>query len=140
MVQVNFHKQSEISDHLLYYTVLAARFENHWIFCRHKKRSTWEMPGGRREPGETIDDAAKRELWEETGAAEADIRPVSAYSVTADGQTTYGMIYYADVTALGDLPEEFEMQELLFSDRLPENLTYPEIAPHVFDYVQKNAY
>ena len=136
MVQVSFHKQSEIADHLLYYTVFAARYQNRWLFCRHKDRSTWEMPGGRRETGETIDAAANRELWEETGAVQSDIRPVCAYGVTASGRTTYGMIYYADITDLGALPEEFEMEELLLSDDLPEKLTYPDIAPAVFEYVQ----
>ena len=80
MTQVTFHNRSDIPDQLLYYTVFAARYQNKWLFCRHKAHTTWEMPGGRREAGERIDDTAKRELWEETGARQAEIEPISAYT------------------------------------------------------------
>ena len=136
MTQVNFYERSEVPDHLLYYTVIAARYDRHWVFCRHKNRSTWELPGGRREPGETIDEAAKRELWEETGAQKAEIIPVSAYAVRKNGLTSYGMVYFAEIASLGTLPADFEMAELSVSDCLPEMLTYPDIAPAVFEYVQ----
>ena len=51
----------------LKYSVIAAQYRGKWIFCRHKARTTWEIPGGHIEPGETSDQAAFRELWEETG-------------------------------------------------------------------------
>lgn len=136
MTEVTFHNQSEIPDHLLKFTVIAARYDGHWIFCRHKRRSTWEFPGGRREPGETIDEAARRELWEETGAEQVWMAPVSVYGVTIDGVTTYGMVYIAEAAVLGKLPEAFEMAEVILTDTLPERLTYPDIVPHLFEKVQ----
>jgi len=38
------------------------------VFCKHKDRDTFEFPGGHREKDEKIEETAKRELWEETGA------------------------------------------------------------------------
>lgn len=29
---------------------------NKWVFCKHKERETYEVPGGHRESGETITD------------------------------------------------------------------------------------
>ena len=64
---------------------------------------------GKRE--ENIEDTARRELLEETGAEQYTIRPICAYSVTGknrvneSGGMTFGMLYFADVTRFGALPE-----------------------------------
>ena len=67
MIEVIYHRSDEIDDSLLRFAVIAARYEDHWVFCRHKERTTWEIPGGHRECGESIETAARRELFEETG-------------------------------------------------------------------------
>ena len=73
MIEVNFHDQ--MADELLKFAVIIAKTEGKWVFCKHKERSTYEVPGGHREAGETILEAAKRELREETGAVEFTIQP-----------------------------------------------------------------
>lgn len=54
MIVVKFFPKSEIADSLLKFAVIAARYNGAWIFCRHKERTTWEIPGGHREPKEDI--------------------------------------------------------------------------------------
>lgn len=66
MTIVNFYETAD--DGLLKFAVIIAKSEGKFIFCKHKARDTWEIPGGYREPGEIILDTAKRELYEETGA------------------------------------------------------------------------
>ena len=58
MATVTFYPAGHISDSRLVYAVIAARYEDQWIFCRHKDRQTWEIPGGHREAGECIEEAA----------------------------------------------------------------------------------
>lgn len=136
MTAIRFCSPTEIENSLLQFVVIAARYQNHWVFSRHKERTTWDIPGGHREPGETIEEAAQRELWEETGAEKADIHTVCVYCVTKDGVTKYGMLFFADIAVMGVLPQAFEMEEVLLSDKLPTELTYPDILPVLFEKVQ----
>ena len=73
MKRVVFYEKAD--DELLRFAVIAAKYQGQWVLCRHKARSTWEFPGGHRETGETIEAAAVRELYEETGAAEYRLAP-----------------------------------------------------------------
>ncbi|MBR5519813.1 MAG: NUDIX domain-containing protein, partial [Clostridia bacterium] len=69
-------------DAKLKFAVIVAKRDGKYLFCRHHNRDTYELPGGHRELGETIDEAARRELIEETGAHEFTLEPICVYSVT----------------------------------------------------------
>ena len=79
MVEVRFY--DNIDDSLLKFAVIIAKTDNKWVFCKHRERDTYEVPGGHREDGEVILETAKRELKEETGAVKFDIKPICVYSV-----------------------------------------------------------
>lgn len=138
MVSINFYDRTEVQNDLFIFAVIAAEYDGKWIFCRHKERTTWEIPGGHREPGEDISITAERELREETGAAEFDIYPVNAYSITIDGNTRYGMLFYSRVRSLGILPLEMEIGEIMLSDTMPRDLTYPDIQPVLYEHVKNS--
>lgn len=131
MLPVTFHNTKDVDSSQLCYAVICARYQGKWILSRHRERTTWEIPGGHIEPGESAMEAARRELWEETGAMDAEIDPVCVYKVSR-----YGMLFFAEVHSLGSLPDESEMAEIRLFDRLPEDLTYPTIQPHLFEKVQ----
>lgn len=126
-MKVRFYETVE--DSLLKFAVILARHDGKWVLCKHQARDTYEAPGGHREPGETIDEAARRELYEETGAVNYEIQPLCVYSVTApNGEETFGMLYSAEIRAFeSELHSEIERIEL-FAE-LPDNWTYPEIQP-----------
>lgn len=72
MLEVNFY--DEVDDSLLKFAVIISKADGKWVFCKHKERDTYEIPGGHREEGELILDTAKRELREETGAIDFNIK------------------------------------------------------------------
>ena len=131
-MEVKFYDQVE--DSLLKFAVIIAVSEGKFVFCKHKERDTYEIPGGHREPGEDILATARRELNEETGAIDFTIAPVCAYSVTGknrvskNGEETYGMLYVAKVEHFKKELHS-EMEKVYFFDDIPASLTYPLIQP-----------
>ncbi|MDR0923990.1 MAG: NUDIX domain-containing protein [Hungatella sp.] len=139
MIKVTFY--DSVEDHLLDFAVIVSRYRNKWIFCKHKDRDTLEFPGGHREKEEDIAAAANRELYEETGAAEYILKPVSGYSVRNLGEDeegskeSFGMLFYSEVKELGEMPPGYEMEMIQLLDEMPDSLTYPEIMPALMDRV-----
>ncbi len=127
-MQVLFHDLAEIPEEQIAYAVLLTRHDDRWIYVRHKQRDTWEIPGGRREAGETVIQTASRELFEETGALTFTLEPLRTYSVVRDGKPSYGRIFLADVSELGPLPDS-EIGTVEHFDDEPSRLTYPDIQP-----------
>ena len=61
------------------YVVVLSEYEGNILLSRHKKRTTWETQGGHIEFGEEPLEAAKRELYEESGAIDFEIEPLCDY-------------------------------------------------------------
>lgn len=70
-MEVKFY--DNIEDSLLKFAVIISKSRGKWVFCKHRERDTYEIPGGHRDDGEAIEDTAKRELKEETGAIEGNL-------------------------------------------------------------------
>lgn len=143
MVEVKFY--DNIEDELLKFAVIIAKTDDKWVFCKHKERETYEVPGGHRELGETILEAAKRELMEETGAIEFKIEPICVYSVKGKTRVneniedeSFGMLFIADIFSFGELHNEIE--KILITDTLVNNWTYPFIQPELLKEAKKRGY
>lgn len=136
MVEVKLY--DNVDDRLLKFAVIISKTNGKWVFCKHKKRDTFEVPGGHRERNETILEAAKRELVEETGATDFTIKPICVYSVkektrvNEDTETeTFGMLFVADIFSFEEIHSEIE--KILITDSLIENWTYPLIQPKLIE-------
>ena len=153
MKHVDFYNKKPTGIEFIF-VVIVARYDEKWLFVRHKERATYEIPGGHINYDEDYIEAAKRELYEETGAIEFDIDFVSFYSVTSldipstfevsesseivtafVGETTGGYLFFANIRELSTLPD-FEMAETKLFERMPDNLTYPHIQPKLFEHIQ----
>ena len=141
MLQVKFY--DEVNDELLKFAVIISKIDGKWVFCKHKERNTFEVPGGHREKGELITDTAKRELYEETGAIDYTLEPICVYSVTApdnfDGEETFGMLYYADIKSFeNELHSEIE--RIVITEQLVDRWTYPLIQPKLIEEAECRGY
>lgn len=133
MIKVNFY--DEVDDGLIKFAVIVSRYKDKWVFCKHRDRSTFEIPGGHREEGETATAAAIRELAEETGAVDFNIYPVCVYSVKKDnGVESFGMLYYAEILEF-ESELKFEIESIHFFDGMPDKWTYPDIQPKLIEEV-----
>ena len=142
-MEVKFYDMVE--DKLLKFAVIISRSNEKWVFCKHKERNTYEVPGGHREPGEDILDTAKRELQEETGAVRFDMKPIFVYSVTGknrineSGEETFGLLCYAEIIEFSDKLNS-EMEKVVLLDELPIKWTYPLIQPKLIQEAQNRKY
>lgn len=138
MLEVKFY--DEVDDKLLKFAVIIAMSKGKWVFCKHRERETYEVPGGHREEGECIDDTARRELYEETGAVEFTIKPVCVYSVISGegeaGTETFGKLYFAEVTEFEEQLHS-EIEKMILTDELVENWTYPLIQPKLLEEAKR---
>ena len=143
MVEVKFY--DSVDDHLLKFAVIIAKTGGKWVFCKHRERDTYEVPGGHREQEEDILETARRELKEETGAVAFTIKPICAYSVRGKTRInenitdeTFGMLYIADIISFEELNSEIE--EILVTDSLIDNWTYPLIQPQLIEEAKNRGY
>ena len=129
------------------FVVIFARYNHKWLYCQKKGAVTWETAGGRIEGSgsdgvaashslsETPLDAAKRELYEETGALKFDITPAFDYSVHTSMEHSNGQVFYAQIHELGDMPD-YEMAEVGLFNAHPDAMRFPKILPILFDAMQ----
>lgn len=143
MLEVRFYEN--VDDELLKFAVIISKTNGKWVFCKHRERDTYEVPGGHRESGEDILDTAKRELREETGAVDFTIKPVCVYSVKGKTRVNdnvddelFGMLFISDIFSFEELHSEIE--KILITDKLVENWTYPLIQPKLIEEASRRGF
>ncbi|WP_067141319.1 NUDIX hydrolase [Oceanivirga salmonicida] len=136
MLELYFY--DNVDDNLLKYAVIISKTDGKWVFCKHKKRTTYEIPAGHREKNEAIFDTAKRELIEETGAINFSIKPICPFNVRFNNKDSYGMLYFAEINSFGKIDSEIE--NIIITEKLIDNWTYPDIQPKLIDEAIKRGF
>lgn len=120
---------------------------NQVLLHRRADNGAWALPGGRMEIGESIEQCAVREMFEETGLHVKITRMVGVYSDPKnycilrypDGYTVHYLIVVYEVEQIGgELKISHESKELRFFDvdALPEGMM-PSSRMRVLDTLQR---
>ncbi|WP_080844339.1 RNA deprotection pyrophosphohydrolase [Cytobacillus gottheilii] len=96
----SFHQPA---SHVLVITI----YNNQWLLTKHKERGL-EFPGGKAEKGETIEEAAVREVWEETGGRIENLIFLGEYELNLNGTSYVKAVFFAELADLSVLESYLE--------------------------------
>lgn len=89
------------------------------LFVRARNKVHFVFPGGKQEPGESIDQALKRELREELGTSVADVKKLGAVvGATPDGRPLTLHLYSGQLQASPQAHAEIEEIAWLDHDKV----------------------
>ena len=115
----------------LRFVVICTFLGDRYVLSYHRLHASWETQGGHIEAEETPEEAAGRELYEESGLRADRLIPVCDYYAYDSEGSANGRVYAVQIQQLGTLPES-EMSMVQAFDELPEKLTYPLVTPALF--------
>jgi len=137
MSNVTIFDLEKIAEEQLVFAVIISKYQEKFVYVKHKERDTLEIPGGKRELGESITECAARELKEETGAKHFTLEPLFIYGVEKDGETDYGLVFEAQITELEDELTS-EIEAIYVRVKPPVSWTYTTIQPLLLaEYVKR---
>ncbi len=95
----------------LEFAVMIAKHQEGFFLVYNRYRGLWELPGGLIDPGETAEEAATREFFEETGQSASAAWLLGKLEVSGKLNTA-GALYGGEVSTLQPFTPNEEIAEL----------------------------
>lgn len=122
------------------------RYKGKWLLTKHKERGL-EFPGGKVETGETAEQAAIREVHEETGGIVEQIYYIGQYYVNGRKDYVIKNVYFAIINHLIEQESYFETDGPILLPKIPNDVTQnraysfmmkDQILVYAMEYIKKN--
>lgn len=97
------------------HVLIIAKFKGKWLLTEHRERGL-EFPGGKAEAGESLAEAAKREVYEETGAVIDELEWFAEYLVHSE--PPFSKTVFTGTVAAVDEIDLMETNGAVLVDRL----------------------
>ncbi|MFC4404796.1 RNA deprotection pyrophosphohydrolase [Gracilibacillus xinjiangensis] len=109
------------------------RYRSKWLLTKHLERGL-EFPGGKVERNESANEAAIREVSEETGGEIESIYYIGQYFVTGRYDQLAKNIYFANIKTIKKHSTYMETAGPVLLDELPDNIRTNEL----FSFIMKD--
>jgi 8-oxo-dGTP pyrophosphatase MutT (NUDIX family) len=125
--------------------VLIVDEQNRLLLMKRSDSGCWGPPGGATEPGEVVEDAARRETFEETGLQVGEMMLFGVFSGPElfykypNGDEVYNVtIVYLSQDAIGEVRLNSEHTEWRWfsADEIPDELS-PPIIPVIEEFTRR---
>ncbi|SDO12579.1 RNA deprotection pyrophosphohydrolase [Alkalicoccus daliensis] len=100
---------------------VVCRYKKDWLLTKHPSRGI-EFPGGKVEIGETAQEAAEREVYEETGGVAERLHYIGQYKVAGKSETVIKNVYFAEIRKIEDKNSYHETLGPVLMRNLPSKL------------------
>ena len=118
-VELSFEKHPFSTDPKHVWVI--CKYNDKWLLTDHQRRG-YEFPGGKVEEGESPEQAAKREVLEETGGNVSTIHYLGQYRVTGRDKIIVKNIYFAEINELLTQKHYFETNGPVLISEFPPNI------------------
>ncbi len=97
--------------------------DNQVLLVKHTYKDGWHLPGGGLKRGETVEEAARREACEETGAELRSIQLVGIFTSFEDGVSGHNILFTSnDFEIVGQHDHEIAEARFFPLNNLPDDL------------------
>jgi 8-oxo-dGTP diphosphatase len=89
------------------HVLVICKYLDDWLLTMHSVRGL-EFPGGKVEPGESLKEAAIREVYEETGGTLEDLTQIAEYRVADEKNTFVKAVFWGKIKSVHKMNSYFE--------------------------------